>query len=619
MPSASKYIVDINKISKPGNVTTGGIYIGTGSGNRESLYAVRGTGSAAVVIYDKVLYELEVDNITGLEPDVTAVTFTKKVSKKTHGNSDVDELTITPTGGTISTNTGSSEQTTTFTIYNCTGTTATGASVTVSVTQKADYVTSSEYSITATRSTSDNVSVLGETRVKYATISSKRKDFYKSGKVVDNISVNFKVKDLTNVSLTDVNGNAITTATTLADGTSVYITVSDNKHVESTRTCSFTAYCVDSTGTTATASWTQNKDSYRHTDTSYTTSFTNASANAPVTGGGQTFKFNLTRTLIYKWYSDDAYATESSDHTGSATISSSNANCTVTSTASNGDTVTATWGDNKHNTSTRTSTISANIGGASTTSTQNADSDRLVNTTVLTEWSTEDSSNIPTGGGERTAKWWTTRYHDYYWYSDDAFSRQTTDNVGTATLTATGGTLSRNTITNGQSVTITVGSSSSERTITIHGDIGNVRDISWTQEGQSLLTPSINWVNIAFASDPEPTPPPTTCVFSVQNDCNFDFYCSGIKSGSVWISPMNGDWDAHTETMENPTNVSIPFTITEVNGAISYTSIPPQSLTLSAESGGGIIVMERDPSDGVYRYSSGSITITNDDFEIVLN
>lgn len=32
MPSASKYIVDVNKISKPGNVATGGIYIGTGSG-----------------------------------------------------------------------------------------------------------------------------------------------------------------------------------------------------------------------------------------------------------------------------------------------------------------------------------------------------------------------------------------------------------------------------------------------------------------------------------------------------------------------------------------------------------------------------------------------------------
>lgn len=916
MPSASKYIVDVNKISKPGNVATGGIYIGTGSGNRESLYAVRGTGSGAVVIYDKVLYELSVDNISNIEPNAQTVTFTYS-SKRTHGNlTDVDTLGINPTTSAITANhSTASTKTTTCTVNQSVTNngTLTGNSVNVTVTQIKNYptgltltispkstipakggsissaLTNYTYSVTAAYKsgsssavTSDSnttitANVTGVTAASKGTTASTvttagtitfTAKYVCNGKtvtttaavnitqdkneVVSYANPTFTITPSSNQTLpasggsvtaavsnvqqvrtwsstsTDTitptsttawtaqtiscnsrgtvtggtltlgtttatvtaNGksasksyvvyqeaNAITayskptglslscadipagggtvtaatggtisqtrtytskstdtinptvtitwnpaqtatanslgttdkartkittlTATYSANGqsnsTSVDVYQQANGHTDSWNnpvvtityatlsaagetkapTCSATqsgtrtwtsgsqtgitntsftwgnysmtngtgftlqnaetgAVKADSRGTTTgaarsndtirrtatgagskqgtgsgtvtqeanaesttwgdliitsaslscgpipvtggtvypstggtvyqnrrrsytsgeyiddtpsitasvsynpasvtgatnihsttspkrgtvTATWTGNSskqasksvdvyqtaDSYVYVSTTTTTTFTIPAGNTSVTGGTKTFTFNRTNTYTYKWNSDSAtFTTE--DHTGTTTVASSNAACTLSKTTnvSNGDSITATWSSNIHTTSDRSSTLSAGVGGASGTLTQNKDTYSYRSTDVLTDWSTTDSSNIPTGGGSRTATWWTTRYHYYYWDSDNAYYTTTTDNEGTANLTATGGTLNRSTITNGQSVTITVGSSSSQRTVTIHESVGG-KDISWTQEGQSLLTPSINWVNIAFASDPEPTP-----------------------------------------------------------------------------------------------------------------
>ena len=143
MPNASKYIVDINKISKPGNVATSGIFIGNGSGNRESLFACRGTGSDSVVIYDKVLYYLNVDNITNQDPAAHTVTFTY-TSKRTHGNNVEDTLGINPTTSAITANHSTASTKTTTCVVNQSLTnngTLTGNSVSVTVTQNKNYPT----------------------------------------------------------------------------------------------------------------------------------------------------------------------------------------------------------------------------------------------------------------------------------------------------------------------------------------------------------------------------------------------------------------------------------------------------------------------------------------------
>ena len=149
MPSASKYIVDINKISKSGNVATGGIFVGLGGSNRESLYSVRGTGSGHVVIYDKVKYDLSVDNISNQQPDSHSVTFTYS-SERTHGNNAVDTLSITPKTYTIPANTSTSSTKTTIVEVKQTladGATLTGNTVNVTITQIPDYATSISLSI----------------------------------------------------------------------------------------------------------------------------------------------------------------------------------------------------------------------------------------------------------------------------------------------------------------------------------------------------------------------------------------------------------------------------------------------------------------------------------------
>ena len=141
MASNQKYNIDINKVRKPGNVGTSGIFIGTGSGNRESFYAVRGTGSGHVVIYDKVLYELEMNNITGVAATGATITLSDYVvkNKRTHGNSAVDSnLALSPSTLTIPANTDTANTktgTVTVTQFDDTLNDYVGAAVTISWTQ----------------------------------------------------------------------------------------------------------------------------------------------------------------------------------------------------------------------------------------------------------------------------------------------------------------------------------------------------------------------------------------------------------------------------------------------------------------------------------------------------
>lgn len=141
MASNQKYNIDINKVRKPGNIGTSGIFIGTGSGNRESFYAVRGTGSGHVVIYDKVLYELEMNNITGVAATGATITLSDYVvkNKRTHGNSTVDSnLALSPSTLTIPANTDTANTktgTVTVTQFDDALNDYVGATVTISWTQ----------------------------------------------------------------------------------------------------------------------------------------------------------------------------------------------------------------------------------------------------------------------------------------------------------------------------------------------------------------------------------------------------------------------------------------------------------------------------------------------------
>lgn len=139
MPNASKYIIDVANI-RPGGSPIKGLYVGSS----EKKYATLGNKC----IYDKVLYELSVDDITNVEPNAQTVNITSYTSKKTHGNGVSDTLGITPSSKQVTANTSTaSTKDTQVVVTQLTGTTATGASVTVTITQKKDYPTGITLSI----------------------------------------------------------------------------------------------------------------------------------------------------------------------------------------------------------------------------------------------------------------------------------------------------------------------------------------------------------------------------------------------------------------------------------------------------------------------------------------
>ena len=135
MPNASKYIIDVANI-RPGGSPIKGLYVGSS----EKKYATLGNKC----IYDKVLYELSVDNITNVEPNAQTVTISSYTSKRTHGDGAVDTLYINPSTKQVTANTSTANTKDTTVVVNQALTlngTTTGTGVTVTITQIKDYPT----------------------------------------------------------------------------------------------------------------------------------------------------------------------------------------------------------------------------------------------------------------------------------------------------------------------------------------------------------------------------------------------------------------------------------------------------------------------------------------------
>ena len=133
MPNASKYIIDVANI-RPGGKPIKGLYVGSS----EKKYATLGNKC----IYDKVLYELSVDNITNVEPNAQTVTISSYTSKRTHGNGAADTLYINPSTKQVTANTSTASTKDTTVVVNQALTlngTTTGTGVTVTITQMKDY------------------------------------------------------------------------------------------------------------------------------------------------------------------------------------------------------------------------------------------------------------------------------------------------------------------------------------------------------------------------------------------------------------------------------------------------------------------------------------------------
>ena len=135
MPNASKYIIDVANI-RPGGNPIKGLYVGSS----EKKYATLGSKC----IYDKVLYELSINNITNVEPNAQTVTISSYTSKRTHGNGTVDTLYINPSTKQVTPNTSTASTKDTTVVVNQALTldgTTTGTGVTVTITQIKDYPT----------------------------------------------------------------------------------------------------------------------------------------------------------------------------------------------------------------------------------------------------------------------------------------------------------------------------------------------------------------------------------------------------------------------------------------------------------------------------------------------
>lgn len=135
MPNASKYIIDVANI-RPGGKPIKGLYVGSS----EKKYATLGNKC----IYDKVLYELSINNITNVEPNAQTVTISSYTSKRTHGNGAIDTLYINPSTKQVTANTSTASTKDTTVVVNQALTlngTTTGTGVTVTITQIKDYPT----------------------------------------------------------------------------------------------------------------------------------------------------------------------------------------------------------------------------------------------------------------------------------------------------------------------------------------------------------------------------------------------------------------------------------------------------------------------------------------------
>lgn len=180
MASNSKYNIDVFNI-RPLGEKTKGLYVG----GDESFYSWLGDKC----IYDKVLYELSMNDVPASETTTGPEGFTltasdyAPVNKRTHGNGDVDEnLALNPSTVTFTPNTSTANTVTTqFTVaqYDDALGDYVGASVTWSVTQAKDYPVSATLSL-------GSPSVIGAGGGSVSTTTWSATVTFKSGNVVSN-------------------------------------------------------------------------------------------------------------------------------------------------------------------------------------------------------------------------------------------------------------------------------------------------------------------------------------------------------------------------------------------------------------------------------------------------
>lgn len=237
MPNASKYIIDVANI-RPGGSPIRGLYVGSS----EKKYATLGNKC----IYDKVLYELSVDNITNVEPNAQTVTISSYRSKRTHGNGAVDTLYINPSTKQITANTSTASTKDTTVVVNQALTlngTTTGTGVTVTITQMKDY----PIGLTLTISPKSTIPAAG------GSISSSLTNYTYS------VKANYKSGN-NNV---DVTSNAATTITANVTGVTAASKGTTASNVTTAGTITFTAKYVcngKTVTTTAAVNITQDKN-----------------------------------------------------------------------------------------------------------------------------------------------------------------------------------------------------------------------------------------------------------------------------------------------------------------------------------------------------------------------
>ena len=536
MSQNGTYRIDVNNIRPGGNKLGSGVYITDEHGTaRESFYAVRGTGNGNVVVFDKVLYLLSantssISNVDAAGATYNASSYITKNQRK-HGDGTIDSdlalseasLVIEPNTSTTQTKSGTwvitqFDDSAEFNSY-------TGDSVSITWTQEKDYVSSSTYTISGTKSDSSNIPVTGGSDIRTVTVSSKRKDTYRSGNVVDNISCNFKVANLSNVTLTYPNGTPITTETSIADGTVVHVSFSSNAHNTTTRTCSFDIVC-EGTTVKQTISWTENADSDRETGVTTTTTLsTQDTTQIPATGGTRTVKFTVTNVHHYAWYSDDEPSRDVTDYTGSTTLSFTACSSTST-TLSNDESAIIDIGPNGF--SDRTVSVSETLGNKTVSWTQVA---TAVVLTAITLDNLTWVTDVPATGGTATSA--NCSYKVTGHYSDGSTGNVTTQatvtgqtvvaassvatqhTAGTLTLTASyGGFSSSDSVTiyqagAGENLTAscsvtTPPSGQSTATLTISSNIswGISTNVTWITVDTPLTGSGNATRGVTFAANP---------------------------------------------------------------------------------------------------------------------
>lgn len=620
MSQNGTYKIDVNNVRPGGSRLTSGIYIGNGGGNRESFYAVRGTGSGNVVIYDKVLYLLSANTTslgTQIEPDSHTYYASNYITlnKKRHGNRvEESALPLNPSTYTIPANTDTANtKSGTWTITQFDDSPEfndyVGDSVSITWTQKADYFVSwSDYIITGTPSSSDNIPYDGGDNIRTFTVNCKRTANYKSGAQYSGQSATFKVTGINNCTLKTPQGNVISEGTSgLADGLVISVSAGTRYHQWEPITVSFNITCDDNPGTTYNVSWVQNNDGYSYSRTVTETTITDSSIN--VYSGTTTLTFGLTNYIYYVWASDGAEFLQSTNNDGKATVSSDNPTaCSISPTAvSHGDIITATVTDNKYNWYQRSFTISANIGGGAGTITQSADGAQWSSSAGSISYDKLDTGSFPSTGGSKRFSVGLTRTHTYVWISDGTFCYEDTDNDGTASLSCTGGTLNADTANHGDVVTMTVGPTGQSRTVSFKISCYGISTTDgWSQDGPSPVKPSptINSTGVSYESYSPPTP--TTPTWYMKNNSNtrglYGTWTSNKPSETV-----AGDLEIGETQNQNTTT---PITLQSFYGTV--TSGQASSVSFRNRRTGASETMTV-ASGGVNVSWSGSMTINEGD------